>query len=418
MASTNNILATLNTSLEGLDLQTTGVLQRDHVPSAPLVPPSPGSDSSGRDSTPSICSPQITEKKLVIFALDYDGCIFRNSRNLSLTTELLPADKRFLNTGLTIVADLQRVLFVEDASHCEVVSCSSRGSMLENVYNARRNINGLSMPIFKLITDTLRSMCGKSCEVKFNPLLPADVATRIPAGTSYSMMETQIKDYISKRQRGELYPSITPQPTMPVDTSKVTLLYSLMHEAASRNIETTPILFCFYDDRENDLLHNLQGFFNQHPDLIPRNVKLRMYYREAVTNENPSPIASDIIGTGKIDEQYVDTLIETFPSCTNKIVKELLPEDYEAIYTKIKYLQNIPHSSKTHYAHDDACEVRKQLEKFYDTYFKPQMRQTHQSQPKQSILGFMQTGYQRQLSLWEEGKKLGLNLPPPPQPKT
>ncbi len=64
------------------------------------------------------------------------------------------------------------------------------------------------------------------------------------------------------------------------------------------------ITFDFFDDRL-DIINSLNTFFSQHPDMIPRNVTLRI---NQYSTRDPLRLCSSIQGTGQIDSHYKDTV--------------------------------------------------------------------------------------------------------------
>ena len=76
-----------------------------------------------------------------------------------------------------------------------------------------------------------------------------------------------------------------------------------------------PVVFDFYDDRQ-DILSGLNNFFSAHPELLPRNVILRLHRYDAHSSNYLNACYASIKGTGKINPNPGDSL--------NTIIKDQL----------------------------------------------------------------------------------------------
>ena len=101
---------------------------------------------------------------------------------------------------------------------------------------------------------------------------------------------------------------------VPVDKTKLSILYAQMHKIASENPEAT-IVFDFYDDK-TEILDSLNTFLTKNPDLIPKNVTLQLHRYVSFddkTNEKLEEHCEDttyetkkIQGEGPIDAFYIE----------------------------------------------------------------------------------------------------------------
>lgn len=95
------------------------------------------------------------------------------------------------------------------------------------------------------------------------------------------------------------------------DASKISIVYAQIHRLASQNPDDK-IIYEFVDDRE-DIINPLFSFFQKNPDLIPNNVTINfhLYGRvESITNEILSDVKDPIQGTGIIDHNYHETILQ------------------------------------------------------------------------------------------------------------
>lgn len=68
-----------------------------------------------------------------------------------------------------------------------------------------------------------------------------------------------------------------------------------------------PVVFDFYDDRQ-DILSGLNDFFSANPELLPRNVILRLHRYDAQSRNNLNLCFASIKGTGKMNPNPGDSL--------------------------------------------------------------------------------------------------------------
>ncbi|EDR36055.1 hypothetical protein COXBURSA334_1645 [Coxiella burnetii Q321] len=86
------------------------------------------------------------------------------------------------------------------------------------------------------------------------------------------------------------------------DSTKLNLIYAQTHKFASLYPDAI-IAYDFYDDRE-DILNGLEIFFKHNPDLLPKNLILRLHHYDGAAINT----VSEIQGKGEIDHQYESSI--------------------------------------------------------------------------------------------------------------
>lgn len=92
------------------------------------------------------------------------------------------------------------------------------------------------------------------------------------------------------------------------DDSKVNIVYAAAHRMAYKNPDNELVLN-LWDDHER-ILNSLKTFFNEHSDLLPTNLilKLHRYTGELLSTET-------IVGTGVVDHQYKNNTVLMAKMC-------------------------------------------------------------------------------------------------------
>ncbi|KAF5271459.1 hypothetical protein FQR65_LT05079 [Abscondita terminalis] len=117
-------------------------------------------------------------------------------------------------------------------------------------------------------------------------------------GTSFTQLEQLQKDYIGNSSTIEGTEHF-------IDHSKLLLIYAQIHYIANK-YKTEEIRYGFYDDKEKEILSNLDIFFKKNPCWIPSNIELFLH-RYAKNDLKPEPI-SKIKGVGEINNNYSRTI--------------------------------------------------------------------------------------------------------------
>ena len=155
----------------------------------------------------------------------------------------------------------------------------------------------------KYPTESCFSAIKKVCEfldMSLDPFLLADIYGNVPDGQSFHQALSSKVDSLS-------------HPNWTFDKSKLSILYAQMHKLAAAYPDDS-IVYHFFDDKRSEdftikmesLLEDLESYFTRFPEMIPKNVILRLnhYAGQAVTPYEP------IQGTGIIDTNYRKTIKE------------------------------------------------------------------------------------------------------------
>ncbi|OGT46118.1 MAG: hypothetical protein A3E83_08800 [Gammaproteobacteria bacterium RIFCSPHIGHO2_12_FULL_41_20] len=166
---------------------------------------------------------------------------------------------------------------------------SNRQDARTNNYNSQYYNGPSCTPVLPVLQCYLQSQLARS-EVRLDPLWTADIYSGNRAGYSYKLALAE--------ENGRTVD--IPHPEAVFDETKISLVYAHAHRAAVLNPDADNIMIDFYDDNE-PILTGIYNFFNQHPDLLPVNVKLRLYQ---YTGEEHNQAAVVIDGRGRIDAHY------------------------------------------------------------------------------------------------------------------
>lgn len=214
---------------------------------------------------------------IFVNSLDYDGCVAYAYKETQGGVEKIIADNRAL---------LNKMLAEKNQSPANKVICmvgSGRQSYHIDKYNRTANGNG---SCFRAIV-ALAAHAG----AEVDGLLLADVYGSLKPGTSF------LKAIAPDAETVEHSAGFC-------DFVKTYLLYVQMHKVAA-DYPDQPIIFSFYDDRENDILSRLNYFFSTEKARMPQGVTLRLinYCNGELKESFP-----EIKGEGVIDRNYSATL--------------------------------------------------------------------------------------------------------------
>ncbi len=158
-------------------------------------------------------------------------------------------------------------------------------------------------------------------EARIDPFLLADIYGNAEDGQSFRQALSENADALT-------------HPNWIFDKSKLSILYAQMHKLAAAYPDDE-IVYDFYDDKRlgqkfkrpmDPLLENLERYFTRFPEIIPKNVTLRLnhYAGQTVTPYKP------IQGQGPIDINYRKTIKEMA-----NIARQATPLPRNAIYSFI-----------------------------------------------------------------------------------
>ena len=230
---------------------------------------------------------------ILIYSIDFDGCLDSACQSAKY--------KAFLE-NLSQEAQKSLQENAKNPPTVEILIGSQRQSPAEEI----RMITGHSHPCagyYKRFKEDLQITLRKrkktkAIEVIFNPFLLGDLFYNFSHGTSFTQLEQLQKDYIGN-------PSTIEGTEHFIDHSKLLLIYAQIHYIANK-YKTEEIRYGFYDDKEKEILSNLDNFFKKNPCWIPSNIELFLY-RYAKNDLKPEPI-SKIKGVGEINNNYSRTI--------------------------------------------------------------------------------------------------------------
>jgi hypothetical protein len=224
-----------------------------------------------------------------VYSFDFDGCLFTGKYNLANThLNDMPARIHMEHLGLL------QTISQTPGQKIGLIG-SARQSYPVDYINSTNNRSGSCFPIYQELY--------RKINLEFDPVLLNDLMNILEPGNTF---------YDALAACQNLSPPI-PNSNDLFDETKLTLLYFQMHYIAKKN-ESSPIVFNFYDDRQ-DILDHVFSVFNSYRLLLPSNVSLKLV-QYAPTNgiKREYPI---INGSGFIDKNPKHVINEIF-----KIAKE------------------------------------------------------------------------------------------------
>lgn len=217
--------------------------------------------------------------RINIRSFDFDGCIFNRNYHHSVT------QNRLIEANEKLISNLSLEMLQEQYHEIVFMVGSNRQSLDIDTTNAEGG-TGSCYPALQQLSDEFQKRVSPiKCRV--DQYLLADTYGKTPKGMNFQKAIEKDKDFNFVRWL--------------FDDSKLTVLYAQIHHAATQYPDAE-IVFDFYDDRyvQRDILKGLGDFFNKNPDLVPRNVKLRLH---CYAGEEVKDVAT-IQGTGLIDTSY------------------------------------------------------------------------------------------------------------------
>jgi len=214
-----------------------------------------------------------------ILSIDYDGCL---------------ASPKFTNSSEKCIIKSNDILlnYILDSSdnfeQTTIFDGSNRQSFNIDFMNSFHHGNGSCFPQTKKIADYLKEKDVKN--INFDNFLLADIYGNLEFGESLKLIE---KGPDSEAQYSDWV----------FDDEKITLTYAQIHKSARDNLDKN-IVYEFCDDRK-DILSNLHAFYSQYPDLLPKNVLLKLNF---YNGEGISQYEIDIKGIGNIDSDFRNTV--------------------------------------------------------------------------------------------------------------
>ncbi|MGE3920979.1 MAG: hypothetical protein AB7F64_08660, partial [Gammaproteobacteria bacterium] len=270
----------------------------------------------------------------ILESLDADGCLlnpnFAESREHTLDVVL--HNQHLLQE---IIDTAQSYQDGKTQVQLQVISGSNRGDLKYDQSNSKQ-ASLYKGPYFQQLiaftTALFEQLTKNGIPVQFHPFIMADLYADLPPGTSVEKIlnfwaNTVANGQLRKFLEGHSilgnpvwqehenllvqYYSQNFDPNIQhacwvFDESKITLLYAQMHMAACQalNDPNARIIFNFRDDRE-DILTELNEYFEKYPGLIPENMVLNLYQYNGTAK---SKLFASIQGTGEVDRDYKNTI--------------------------------------------------------------------------------------------------------------
>lgn len=216
--------------------------------------------------------------KIRVNSFDFDGCLFNQDYINSDEKDVIKANQ----TIFSVIKEqnhnyLKNIIFIG----------SNRQDKNMDDENKKKGgkVYGSCFPAIISVSEHLNA--------KFDNLLLADIYADLQDGESYRRAMLSIEQSVNFSHASWIW-----------DESKATIIYAQTQKVANSH-PSQEIIFNFFDDRD-DILSELNDFFNKYPELLPSNVTLVLHKYEGGT---PGVINS-IQGNGFIDENYRQTVKE------------------------------------------------------------------------------------------------------------
>src|SRR3990167_2496951 len=213
-------------------------------------------------------------------SVDADGCVFNEKFFAS------QADDRLIVANERLLAAISSEISDEKYDGIVWMVGSNRQSSEADIENSGWG-KGSFYPVLQTLCDEVNKRVPH-WPSRVDGYLLADTYGDKPAGENFAQSIAEAQYDFSKWL---------------FDKTKLTILYAQMHKIASENPQAA-IDFDFYDDVNEPILQGLKRFFAANPDLIPRNVKLRLHRY----NGNELEKIAEQQGTGDIDANYQNNI--------------------------------------------------------------------------------------------------------------
>ena len=218
---------------------------------------------------------------VILKLYDIDGCVYHSYQAAkdNSVAWVLETNEDFLQ---------QQTAEIKSAGYAKVVVAygTNRQDYDTNKYNSQF-FGPSCTPVLPLFQRYFQQRLG--CDVVLDPLWTADIHSGKQAGYSYKATLAE--------ERGMAEGQLHPQAIF--DDYKISLIYAHAHRIAMLNPEAEHIVVDYYDDN-SAILSEVHAFFTRHPELLPPNVKLRVFQYDAVQFTQ----LPDVNGEGRVDASY------------------------------------------------------------------------------------------------------------------
>lgn len=256
--------------------------------------------------------------KVNYVSLDYDGCLknpaYANALDAANKSrgpckspkyDIVPDAAILISHNAVLLDAIRRDRQTNSYQSVHVMVGSNR----QDISTDKGNRDGVSFPGIKAIAEHLN--------VEFDDFLLTDAFNNHPAGTTmavalpfyqhYSSLravaEGQAKERNTLDERTGLHrinnAHYQVEERYGKDKTKISLVYAQMHRAASEHPDDE-IVFDFYDDLDEEILNPIHQFYSANPDLMPKNLTLRLHQYNGAHIQ----LKNEIQGQGIIDVDY------------------------------------------------------------------------------------------------------------------
>ncbi|CAM3060626.1 Dot/Icm secretion system substrate [Legionella steigerwaltii] len=212
--------------------------------------------------------------KIVYHSFDFDGCFSNEATDHALGPDWTTKKSNEEVNKIHLDVNREFIESLEQGEQTVLLVGSNRQDPYIDLKNSRKKI-----PPPGSVFPRMEALAEKMGETTtFSPFLLPDLeAAEVEIGKTYQ--EFLKKEYLNKN--GSYKDGVEAEQftkdgfSEPLDDeSKVSLIFAQMRLAAMQNPKDE-IEFNFYDDRK-DIVEGLQKFFQENPELIPKNVTLNL----------------------------------------------------------------------------------------------------------------------------------------------
>lgn len=237
----------------------------------------------------------MNNRPVLVFSLDADGAYFNSQYHADADNA-----NRLIEHNEILISEIVECSVKHSFSTTVIMNGSSRQSHRIDHYNSEGKIEpGSSQRKTGSCFSALRTIA-------------AEVQKRIRAkGPEWSNYECAVNTYLlpdtyNSKAHGHSFQcaeALTEldltQPECKWDASKFTLLYPQTHKLAQEYPTAAEIIFYFFDNKKS-ILSGLKEMYVQHPDFLPKRLKLRLRQYDGTAIK----MYDQIRGSGDVDQNY------------------------------------------------------------------------------------------------------------------
>jgi hypothetical protein len=262
------------------------------------------------------------EKKLIVFSVDFDGCLHTAIKNEDKYNKLIDS----------IIAEIKQIKIKEPTK--EIVVKVFVGSQRQSKTNEDLMIKGGHGPCAgiyqKFTSDIKEKLESLKIEITLDKFLLGDIFSNLHPGSSYTQL-AELDSQSKRLKENNLEDRSATNKQLKstdhyVDHSKLLLIYSQAHFIASNTKDLIELKF--YDDKK-ELLEKLKKFFKLFPNWLPDNITFTPY---CYAKKDSVPVATGTIcGTGVIDNNYINTIkniLVNLKLCSKDLLNSIYEQQY------------------------------------------------------------------------------------------